>query len=108
MLAGDACNPGKDDCYDYCSGVGEWSFTVGGECNLCTLATGSGCPVEGTAACGCLPWQTAAERLAADGQDKTYDGLFTIADNVGNKATRTYQMTVDTDEVVYCLGEQPN
>jgi hypothetical protein len=97
MGAGDACNPGEDDCYDACSGVGEWSFTVGGVCDLCTLATGSDCPVEGTAACGCLPWATETEETV------TYDVEFEIADNVGNKVTATYHLTVDTDSVTECM-----
>jgi len=101
MGEGDPCNAGEDTCYDYCSGVGEWSFTVGGECDLCVLVTGSGCPVEGTTACGCLPWATETEGTV------TYDVLFTIADNVGNDATATYQITVDTDEVILCLDEEP-
>jgi hypothetical protein len=106
MGTGDACNPGKDTCLDACSGVGEWSFTVGDVCDSCTLATGTGCPVEGTAACGCLPWQTLAERAASlnGNTDKTYDVLFDIADNVGNKAKQqTYQISVDTDEVTFCV-----
>ena len=102
MGDGTLCAEGTDSCDDACSGVGDWSFAVGGDCDECVLAVGSGCPVAGTAACGCLPWATATEVT------KTYDILFTIADNVGNKTTETYQITVDTDSVVYCLGEQPN
>jgi hypothetical protein len=97
MGEGDPCTPGTDDCYDDCSGVGEWSFTVGGECDLCVLVTGSGCPVEGTTVCGCLPWATEAEGTV------TYDVLFEIADNVGNDDDAYYHLTVDTDSVVECM-----
>jgi len=103
--AASACDEDTDSCDDKCSGVGTWSFKVGGSCDECVLAVGSGCPVAGTASCGCLPWQTAAEyKITPAGKD--YTVVFTIADNVGNKNTETYEITVDTDSIVYCIGEQ--
>jgi len=91
----DPCDADEDSCDDECSGVGTWSFKIDPDgCDECVLAVGSGCPVEGTADCGCLPWATASEGTV------TYDVVFTIADNVGNETTKTYYIKVDTDEVV--------
>jgi len=102
-VGGDVCNP-SDACKDDCSGVGDWSFTVGDVCDPCVLIEGTGCPIEGTTDCGCLPWQTAAERTAAGDIDKTYTVTFEISDLVGNTATQDYTVVVDTDSVVTCMA----
>jgi len=95
-MGGDVCNP-ADACSDDCSGVGDWSFTVGDICDTCVLIEGTGCPIEGTADCGCLPWATETEVT------KTYTVTFKISDKVGNTATQDYTVVVDTDSVVTCM-----
>ncbi|MDD4289634.1 MAG: hypothetical protein PHQ99_08615 [Atribacterota bacterium] len=103
-VGGDICDP-SDACKDDCSGVDSWKFYVGDDCDMCVLYEGTGCPIEGTADCGCLPWVTPLE-VALNGADykKEYTVTFEITDKVGNKATQEYTMKVDTDSVVSCLA----
>jgi len=102
LTIGDPCDP-EDTCYDDCSGVAEWKFTVGDVCDECILAEGTGCPIEGQTVCGCLPYKTALEVLLDGGDDfeKDYIITFTIKDKVGNEAEAYYKITVDTEEVVH-------
>jgi len=98
----EVCDVADDTCDDACSGVGSWSFKIDPDgCDECVLAVGSGCPVAGTTDCGCLPWASGE----ANHLTETYNVVFTIADNVGNEDEETYYITVDTDEVIYCIGE---
>jgi len=83
-----------DACTDACSGVGTWKFVVDpGECDECVVYVGSGCPVEGTADCGCLAYSDGTPAII------DYTLKFTIEDNVGNSSTASWTVTVDTDEV---------
>jgi len=105
----DPCDPELgNSCKDTCSGVGAWSFVVDkGECDECPTASSIGCTVVGATDCGCLPYQTAAERDASvdASTDKEYTLTFDVEDNVGNEQdTITWTITVDTDEVTAVDG----
>jgi len=109
VTGGTDCDPTTtDNCIDLCSGVGAWSFVVDeGECDECPTASGTGCTVVGATDCGCLPYQTTAERAASveGGTDKTYILTFDVVDNVLNaQDTMTWTITVDTDEVTAVSG----
>jgi len=103
----DPCDPELGNlCADACSGVGAWSFTVDKAivCDACPSASGTGCTVVGAADCGCLPYQTTAERATIQQnfqQTKTYTITFDVKDNVGNEQTPiTWQLLVDTDSFI--------
>ena len=102
-VGGDICDP-SDACKDDCSGVDSWKFYVGDDCDMCVLYEGTGCPIEGTTDCGCLPWVTPLEEvLYGPEYEKEYTVIFEITDKVGNKATQEYTIIVDTDSVVNCF-----
>ncbi len=106
LTGGSPCDDPEDSCYDDCSGVADWKFTVGTICDECVLAEGTGCPIEGKTLCGCLPYKTALEVMLDHGNPtKEYVVNFEIKDKVGNKNTATYRIVVNTSEVVECMYE---
>jgi hypothetical protein len=94
----DICAVPLDCCVDECSGVGEWSFILDDDfCGVpCDTADGEGCPIEGTFECGCL--------LYADTGEVVHVVEVSVADNVGNTFTDTWELTFDTDELVGIEG----
>lgn len=104
LTGGSPCDDPEDTCYDDCSGVAEWKFTVGDKCDECVLAEGTGCPIEGKTLCGCLPYKTAIEVLLDNGNpEKEYEINFEIKDKVGNTNSAKYYIVVNTSEVVECM-----
>ena len=89
----DACDT-IDCCEDTCSLVNGWSLVIEPDDCLgpCDTATGQGCPVEGAIECGCFAY--------ADTGEVCYYVDFSFEDNVGNAVTSTWEICLDTDEVV--------
>jgi hypothetical protein len=90
----DACET-IDCCEDTCSLVNGWSLVINpDECEgPCDTASGQGCPVEGAIECGCFPY-------ADSGEINCYEVEFSFEDNVGNARTSTWDICLDTDEVI--------
>jgi len=85
----------EDCCDDTCSGVNGWSLVIDpDECEgPCDTVTGTGCPLEGVLGCECLAY--------ADTGEVCYSIEFSIEDNVGNAVSDTWQVCLDTDEVIW-------
>ena len=96
----DICDEPFDCCYDYCSGVGEWVFTldyVDPLCEpdfYCDQTEGEECPINDGFDCGCLLYEG----------EQDSDGIHSIdvviKDKVGNEFTDTWILIFDTDELV--------
>jgi predicted small secreted protein len=88
-------------CGDYCSGVGAWSLAIEESvCGVgCSDVTGNGCQIAGDTGCDCLVY--------AETGTLTYDATFTLFDKAGNKVVETWEIVVDTDEVVSFDGTTP-
>ena len=95
-FTGDICDPGTC-CDDDCSGVGSWSFALVDDCNPCILAEDTGCPIEGETNCECLVYPATGTA--------TYDVKFVVKDAVGNEASSTFTIVLDTDEIVSVDGD---
>ena len=91
----DICDT-EDCCNDTCSGVNGWSLVIDPDpCEgPCDTVTGVGCPVEGVIGCECLAYAPDTSELAC------YYVEFYMDDNVGNEVASTWEICLDTDEVV--------
>ena len=91
-----------DCCGDDCSGFASWELVIDPDpcAAACDTVSGSACPVEGILDCGCLPYATGVAVGTDLNLTETYKVTYTLLDNVGNKFTEDWTITVDTDEVI--------